>query len=91
MSTTSPKTFASRVRSNSQFKIDGLKKKIAYQVCLSTSRNPDFIVRHPNEMQSKNQDWKKEIIKRVTHEEEIRQKVLDVRLSKRTGARRVSA
>ncbi len=77
------------VRSNKSFQKRGLKKKIEYQICLSQSKNPDFVVRHPNELVGKNTDWKKEIIKRVNHEEDVRQKVLSVRLEKRTGERRI--
>ncbi len=76
-------------RSNKLFKVQGLKKKIDYQISLSTSRNPDFMVRHPNENKESNSvNWKKDIIKRVTHEEDLRQEVLAVRLAKRTGPRR---
>ncbi len=76
-------------RSNLNFQKVGIKKKIAYEISLSTSRNPDFVVRHPNELKSKNQDWKKEIIKRIEHEESVRLKVLSVRLAKQTGERRI--
>ncbi len=89
MSQTSTPPVFQRVRSNNLFQKDGLRKRINYEICLSTSRNPDFVVRHPNEMQGKNADWKKEIIKRVNHEEEVRLKMLAVRLAKKTGKRRI--
>lgn len=88
MSSSQPKK-ALHVRSNLAFRKLGLEQKIHYQICLSTSRNPDFVSRHPNELVGKNSDWKKEIIKRVTHEEGLRFQILDIRLAKRTGERRV--
>lgn len=91
MSSPNNKIFEKHVRSNKNFQKDGLIKKIAYQVCLSTSRNPDFVVLHPNELKAKNQDWKKEIEKRVTREESVRQGQLEARLNKRTGKRRIMA
>ncbi len=76
-------------RSNKLFQERGLKKKIFYQICLSTSRNPDFVVRHPNETEDKNKaNWKLEVKKRVEHEEGLRQAMLKVRLEKRTGVNR---
>lgn len=79
------------LRSNQIFKEVGLKKKIAYQISLSTSRNPDFVVHHPNETKEKNPaNWKKDITTRVTHEEELRQNVLKVRLAKQTSYRRMN-
>lgn len=68
------------------FQERGLRVKIDYQKCLSRSRNPDFVVRHPNETVERNkQNWEKEIEKRVRHEEDLRLEVLRVRLAKRTG------
>lgn len=75
--------------SNKEMQEMGLKKNIEYQISLARSRNPDFVVRHPNELKAKNQDWKKEITKRVNNEESTRQALLKVRLSKRTGERRL--
>lgn len=80
-----------QVRSNINFQKSALKKHIEYEVCLSQSRNPDFVVAHPNELKDKNPDWKREIIKRVTNQENTRLKLLAVRLEKRTGKRRISA
>ncbi len=78
-------------RSNKLFQTRGLEKKIEYQISLSRGRNPDFIVAHPNETKEKNpQNWKKDIIKRVTHQEDLRQEVLLVRLAKKTGPRRLN-
>ncbi len=78
-------------RSNILFQTRGLEKKIEYQICLSTSRNPDFVVRHPNETQEKNKlGWKTDIEKRVKHEEKLRQEVLTVRLAKKTSKRRLN-
>ncbi len=58
---------------------------------LSMSRNADFVVHHPNETKEKNTlNWKKDIIKRVKHEEELRHSVLKVRLAKRTSLRRLN-
>ncbi len=76
------------VRSNKSFRELGLRMNIEYQMSLSRGRNPDFVVKHPNELEGKNPDWKKEIVKRVTHEEGLRTKILDIRLAKRTGERR---
>ncbi len=78
------------VRSNDFFRERGFDKKVQYQISLSTSRNPDFVVRHPNETKEKNPaNWKAEIKTRVKKEEDGRQKMLAVRLEKRTGSRRV--
>ncbi len=80
------------VRSNKLFQTRGLAKKIEYQIHLSTSRNPDFVIRHPNETKEANQaNWKKDIMKRVKHEEDLRQEVLSVRLKKKTSHRRLNA
>lgn len=77
--------------SNKLFQERGLEKRIQYQIQLSTSRNPDFVIRHVNETKENNSvNWKKEIIKRVTHEEDIRQAVLKQRLDKRTSFRRLN-
>ncbi len=81
---------STRVRSNKQFQDDGLRKKIQYQILLSNSRNPDFVVRHPNELKSKNQDWKKEITNRVTQEHNVMLKLHKVRLIKKTSHRRLN-
>ncbi len=55
------------------------------------SRNVDFVVHRPNETKEKNTlNWKKDIIKRVKHEEELRQSLLKVRLAKRTSLRRLN-
>lgn len=78
-------------RSNILFQRVGIEKKLAYQICLSTSRNPDFVVRHPNETREKNSaNWKADIKKRVLHEEDSRLEVLKVRLEKRTSLRRLN-
>ncbi len=77
--------------SNKLFQKRGLEKKIEYQIGLSRSRNPDFVVRHPNETEDKNKlGWKADILKRVKHEESLRQEVLKVRLVKRTSKRRLN-
>jgi len=89
MSQVTPPGSSNPPRSNILFQKRGLAKNIAYQIALSKHRNPDFIVRHPNETKAKNVDWQKEIIKRVTQEESVRQKVLSVRLNKVTGNRRI--
>jgi len=90
MSTVTPSGSSNPPRSNKYFKQRALKKHIAYQICLSQSRNPDFVVRYPNELQAKNSDWKKEIIKRVNQEESVRLKLISVRLAKRTSLRRLN-
>jgi len=78
-------------RSNKLFYARGLAKKIQYQIQLSTSRNPDFIVRHPNETKEKNSaNWKMEITKRVKHEQELRLKALVIRMDKVTSYRRMN-
>ncbi len=77
-------------RSNNLFQKRGLEKLINSEICLSTSRNPDFVTKHPNELEDKNKDWKRELIKRVTHQQEVRIKVLATRLEKKTGNRRIS-
>jgi len=78
-------------RSNSLFQTRGLAKKIEYQINLSRCQNPDFMVQHSNETKGKNPaGWKTDIIKRVKHEEELRQAVLKVRLEKKTGPRRLN-
>ncbi len=77
--------------SNLQRRKDGLQKIIQSEISLSTSRNPDFVLKHPNELKAKNQNWKKEIVKRIIHEQEVRLKQLDVRLKKKTGTRRIEA
>jgi len=79
------------IRSNLLFQKRGLAKKVDYQISLSRSRNPDFVVRHPNETKDKNPvGWKKDIEKRVIHEEELRQDVLKLRLKKKTSYRRMN-
>ncbi len=78
-------------RSNKMFAERGLKKKILYQECLSTSRNPDFVTRHPNETKERNSaNWKMEIKKRVEHEEDLARAVIKVRLQKQTSVRRLN-
>jgi len=78
-------------RSNKLFLERGLQKKILYQLCLSSSRNPDFVVKHPNETLEKNKaNYKLEIKTRVEHEEQLRQEILSVRLAKRTSMRRLN-
>ncbi len=73
-------------RSNILFQKRGLEKKIAYQISLSRSRNPDFVVHHPNETEPKNKaGWKSDIKKRVEHEEDLRLAVIASRLAKRKG------
>ncbi len=78
------------VRSNKMFHERGLKKKIQYQIQLSTSRNQDFVIRHPNETKERNQaGWKQEIKKRVLHEDKLYLEVEAARLAKATGPRRL--
>ncbi len=78
-------------RSNKLFQKRGLEKNILYQICLSTSRNPDFVVHHPNETKEKNPSgWKTDIEKRVRHEEKLRQEMLAMRLQKMTSHRRLN-
>lgn len=78
-------------RSNELFKERGRDKKLQYQMSLSTSRNPDFVVRHPNETKDNNSaGWKADIKKRVNHEIDVREKLLVVRLAKRTSKRRLN-
>ncbi len=77
--------------SNKEFAVTGLEKKIQYQMSLSTSRNTDFVIRHPNETKAKNPaNWKKELTTRVMKEEDIRQSLLKSRLEKRTSLRRLN-
>jgi len=72
------------VRSNEFFQKRGLAKKLQYQLSLSTSRNPDFVIRHPNETKDKNSaNWKADIKKRVEHEEDLRLAVLQRRLEQK--------
>jgi len=79
------------LRSNENFQKRGLEHRLQYELDLSTSRNPDFVVKHPNETKEKNPaNWKKEITTRITREEETRQKVLAVRLKKHTSHRRLN-
>ncbi len=78
-------------RSNILFQKRGFAKKLEYQMLLSKSRNPDFVVRHPNETKEKNSaNWKADIHKRVQHEEDLRQDVLKLRLERKTGIRRLN-
>ncbi len=77
-------------RSNKYFKSRALEILIKEQISLSTSRNPDFVNRHQNELKAKNQDWKKEITMRVQKEQNLRTKLQEVRLNKITsGTRRI--
>lgn len=79
------------VRSNLLFQTRGLDKKIEYQLSLSKTRNPDFVIRHPNETKEKNPaGWKVDIVKRVKKEEELRQNLLSARLKKKTSYRRMN-
>ncbi len=58
---------------------------------LSTSRNPDFVIRHPNETKEKNTaGWKADILKRVTKDIEVREGLLESRLKKKTSLRRLN-
>jgi len=76
-------------RSNKLFQDRGFEKKLQYQISLSITRNPDFLIRHPNETEAKNKvGWKADIKKRVLREEDIRNKLLVSRAQKKTGARR---
>ncbi len=79
------------IRSNKEFAKIGLAKKIQYQISLSTSRNVDFVIRHPNETKEKNSvNWKKEITTRVLKEQDIRNALIKSRLAKKTGFRRLN-
>ncbi len=79
------------IRSNKEFSKIGLEKRIQYEIQLSTSRNKDFVIRHPNETKEKNStNWKKELTDRVKKEEDSRQLLLKSRLEKRTGFRRLN-
>ncbi len=78
-------------RSNKLFVNRGLQKRIQYQISLSSSRNLDFIIRHPNETKGKNPtNWKKELKDRVLKEDDIRKALLKSRLEKKTGFRRLN-
>ncbi len=83
--------FVKEIRSNKLFKKRGKEKILQYQMSLSTSRNPDFVIRHPNETKEKNSSgWKVDIAKRVTKEFDVRERLLESRLRKRTSLRRLN-
>ncbi len=76
-----------------QFQEDGLRKKIEYVIQLSNpkSPNPDHLTRFPNECSATNVNRIKDITKRVTHEYSLWLEMKKVRLTKRTGNRRIES
>ncbi len=76
-------------RSNKYFLERGRKRAIAYDLKLATSRNPDFVVKYPNEVNKTNVNRKIETTKRVNKQCDLREALLKVRLEKKTGERRL--
>lgn len=79
------------VRSNALFLEVGLAKKISYQKSLATSKNPDFVSAHPNEVSGAAKQDFTELTKRVKKEFDSFLNVKAMRLRKRTGPRRIQA